>query len=286
MATVAQNNFPDSLQTGFDNGDFTLTDSGVLNSLARYYFFDDANGRQRFAMEYLVGNDSTHDAQNDFGQLIALYGRVWFSGFRNYTPDDGFFGCGTKPVAGFTIYLEQVQPIEFPIGNFYDSTVFVSLNREALLQGQGEFSWLVDDDFAVGSMCSDGPIFCLGFECEIGASINLIGLDFVEANNGDYQLNLDFSDTRTMFYDHYSSAPEYKGQPGFITCQRYELGCATGGSGIPGDVNGDEAVNLLDVDPFICVLQSGNYVAEADLSNDGFVSLLDVLFFVDLLSEL
>ena len=50
-----------------------------------------------------------------------------------------------------------------------------------------------------------------------------------------------------------------------------------------GDVNLDGEVNLLDVDPFINVLSSGEYQAEADVNKDGVVNLLDVAAFIDVL---
>ena len=51
-----------------------------------------------------------------------------------------------------------------------------------------------------------------------------------------------------------------------------------------GDVNLDGAVTLLDVSPFVSVLTSGKYQAEADINEDAAVNLLDVKPFVDLLS--
>ena len=50
-----------------------------------------------------------------------------------------------------------------------------------------------------------------------------------------------------------------------------------------GDVNGDGNVDLLDVQPFVNLLQSGGYQAEADINRDGVVNLLDVDPFVTLL---
>lgn len=52
-----------------------------------------------------------------------------------------------------------------------------------------------------------------------------------------------------------------------------------------GDVNLDGTVNLLDVAPFVNLLSSGNYQAEADINSDGAVNLLDVAGFVELLSN-
>ncbi len=51
-----------------------------------------------------------------------------------------------------------------------------------------------------------------------------------------------------------------------------------------GDVNLDGVVNLLDVAPFVELLSSGDFQAEADINQDGVVDLLDVQPFVDLLS--
>ena len=54
---------------------------------------------------------------------------------------------------------------------------------------------------------------------------------------------------------------------------------------VPGDVNGDGVVNLLDVEPFIAILKSGEFLAEADLNQDGTVNLLDVALFVAAISN-
>ncbi len=51
-----------------------------------------------------------------------------------------------------------------------------------------------------------------------------------------------------------------------------------------GDVNLDGNVNLLDVDPFVNVLTTGDFQEEADINQDGEVNLLDVDPFVALLS--
>ena len=49
---------------------------------------------------------------------------------------------------------------------------------------------------------------------------------------------------------------------------------------LKGDVNLDGEINLLDIDPFILVLGSGNYQAEADTNCDGEVNLLDIDSFI------
>ncbi len=51
-----------------------------------------------------------------------------------------------------------------------------------------------------------------------------------------------------------------------------------------GDVNQDGQVNLLDVEPFIQLLSSGEYQSEADVNSDQTVNLLDVDPFIGILS--
>ena len=52
-----------------------------------------------------------------------------------------------------------------------------------------------------------------------------------------------------------------------------------------GDINQDGLVNLLDVTPFVSVVESGEYNVFADVNCDGLVNLLDVNAFVALMTE-
>ncbi len=52
---------------------------------------------------------------------------------------------------------------------------------------------------------------------------------------------------------------------------------------LPGDVNQDGVVDLLDVAPFTELLTNGQFQAEADINQDGTVDLLDVKPFVSIL---
>lgn len=52
-----------------------------------------------------------------------------------------------------------------------------------------------------------------------------------------------------------------------------------------GDINLDGTVDLLDVGPFVTLLSTQMFQAEADINGDGLVDLLDVGGFVDLLSS-
>ena len=59
----------------------------------------------------------------------------------------------------------------------------------------------------------------------------------------------------------------------------------TGCSFMPGDINEDGMVNLLDVGPFVDLLSGGGgFVCQGDLNGDGSINLLDVGPFIDALS--
>ena len=51
-----------------------------------------------------------------------------------------------------------------------------------------------------------------------------------------------------------------------------------------GDVNCDGVVNLLDVEPFVELISTGEFSDKADINTDGIVNLLDVGPFIELLS--
>ena len=52
-----------------------------------------------------------------------------------------------------------------------------------------------------------------------------------------------------------------------------------------GDVNMDGAVDFLDIAPFITLLSTGEFQAEADTNEDGVVDFLDIAPFIVLLSS-
>ena len=53
-----------------------------------------------------------------------------------------------------------------------------------------------------------------------------------------------------------------------------------------GDVNLDQAINFLDISPFISVLSTGEYLAEADVNQSGEVNFLDISGFIAILANL
>jgi len=51
-----------------------------------------------------------------------------------------------------------------------------------------------------------------------------------------------------------------------------------------GDVNQDGAVDFLDISPFILVLTTGEFIAQADIDQSGAVDFLDISPFIAILS--
>lgn len=51
-----------------------------------------------------------------------------------------------------------------------------------------------------------------------------------------------------------------------------------------GDVNRDGFVDLLDISPFVDLVSDGEFQTEADVNQDGVVDLLDIQPFVDILT--
>ena len=52
-----------------------------------------------------------------------------------------------------------------------------------------------------------------------------------------------------------------------------------------GDVNTDDVVDFLDISPFVALLTTGEFQAEADIDGNGEIDFLDIAPFVELLSS-
>ncbi len=52
---------------------------------------------------------------------------------------------------------------------------------------------------------------------------------------------------------------------------------------MPGDVNSDQVVNILDIVQLANMILSGNYEDNADLNNDGEVNILDIVAIVNII---
>ena len=100
-------------------------------------------------------------------------------------------------------------------------------------------------------------------------------LETVDVPAGTHFVDFHISGSRFGGVDNDSYLDELGLQVGIPAAKDFEK----------GDVNLDGHVNLLDVTPFINLLSSGQFQAEADMNCDGSVNLLDVSLFVELLSN-
>lgn len=144
---------------------------------------------------------------------------------------------------------------------------------------------------------SDGiAITASGLDITLPATTFLIGLTPIlnfSSNNQEFLLDAG-SSGQTTFLDNPEGAlfqPVYG--TAIINANVVDLPTQYTGQAIRiasaddvllGDVNGDGQVNLLDVAPFVELVSSGGFQAEADINGDGVVNLLDVGPFVALLT--
>ena len=54
-------------------------------------------------------------------------------------------------------------------------------------------------------------------------------------------------------------------------------------SSMPGDINNDEIVNILDIVQLVNMILSGEYAENADLNSDGSVNILDIVQIVNII---
>ena len=102
-------------------------------------------------------------------------------------------------------------------------------------------------------------------------------------NGGQYFVTIDLEDG----FDFYLIGFRSRGNRAGVRIDNVSLvgNPNEAGCELLGDLNGDGAVNLLDVGPFVEAVSSGSFIPAADINGDGSVNLLDVGPFIDLLSN-
>ena len=115
---------------------------------------------------------------------------------------------------------------------------------------------------------------------------SLVAADFVFLE-GTGPMMPDFSETGSQiefgYYLSVATGVANQGTSASGAVDNWAVVLNTAGAKL-GDVNLDGVVNLLDVAPFVVLLSSGGFQAEADINEDGVVNLLDIDGFVALLS--
>ncbi len=120
----------------------------------------------------------------------------------------------------------------------------------------------IDPSTFVGSGAGDGTQFD-------GTGSAYVGFRAVDGNVGWFRISFTQSGPITYSNGQFGSMGEATfagGQPALI-----------------GDVNCDQAIDLLDIEPFVDLLIAGDYQLKADANLDGELNLLDVSVLVQLI---
>ena len=138
------------------------------------------------------------------------------------------------------------------------------------LDGADDIPGNDDDDFTLKPI---SPAIDAGDNSLVSLDLSDIDLD------GDFmeQIQIDFMDD-PRFQVGITSPNPVNGTP------IVDMGAIEFQPVVPGDVNGDGVVNLLDIEPFVDLINGGRFQVEADVNGDGVVNLLDVEPFIELLS--
>ena len=269
--TASAQNWPVAVEQQFDSGNYILQDEIPVSVTTFIYTLVDSSGVERFLAAYSIGGESRHFTQSDGMTTsdIPLSGTLWLEGLRQY---DGS--------VWFQMYLEQIEPIDYPISNFDTDEINIGLGQQAALAGTGSFIEDVDGE-PKGNMTADGVSFCLAETCAVGAEFRMVGFRFELNAQDQLVFGLNFADGEEVIFRQFGSFDGTKDGPPFLISQTFENGCS-----ILGDLNLDGNVDLLDVGPFVDVLTTGQYNCAADFFPDGSIDLVDVTFFVNLLSSL
>ena len=183
--------------------------------------------------------------------------------------------------------------IDQPVPGFPEGASFVEFEEEIALNNAGQIAFEATI-FVPGTFSSQSL-----WLTDSDRNLNLVGhRDFPIDINDDP----DITDLRELFFfqwnagntnDGFRSGLNDAGQLAFgvqfsKADTNFNFGvfvASLGSDCLLGDINKDGEVNLLDVAPFVELLTSGGFQAEADINQDGVVDLLDIGPFVDLLSN-
>ena len=286
--------FPDEIQTRIDSGEYAVSDWGTLGLgtnfspwVGSYFFYLDLTqtpAESRVIIRYNIGGSSVYSQTyaNNPPEELPITGVAHLDGRYEYQAT-GF---------NFKLYLEDLdQAGELFSGLFPHQTIRLSYqNSNTLLSGEGSYRCLVDEPFCdpFDLESPDQPQICLACSCEVGATLWMSRIEYIQNGADSYQIAIDpVAAGQTDFPPIYQ---QHQGFPGFDgtyngdpkeqwLVQRFELSEV-----LLADVNRDGTVNLLDVAPFVDLLSSDEYRFEADINMDSDVNLADVFLFVLLLT--
>ena len=225
------------------------------------------------------------------------------------------FSISTAPaITGLAIIADQNSPLTISSGNAVWNTVqfppspFANVYWDANSDGIfgnsfGENTGNTSDSlrFIINPIVS-GTSLIFGLEGFQGAgTTGSVSFTITNSDSSTQQVTVD-EGTATSFTDSNGDTlfVEFEFNEAFYGDVVFNGGVGGGGGGptadhqgvltfsdslfILGDVNGDGVVNFLDIAPFIALLSSQEFQAEADIDGNGIVNFLDIGPFIVILS--
>lgn len=165
--------------------------------------------------------------------------------------------------------------------------------------GRGEAGVSISADYAFDMTDGNGTFTAIGtggdfidddtdgYTVLVTYEDNMDGTTNVSIATTGLATDIDFTVNESVAYSSFSNAvtPNVSSQGGIIDLESITI--AVPGEApdvLKGDVNLDGGVTFLDINPFIVVLSSNGFQAEADIDCDGDVDFLDIQPFIDILA--
>ena len=266
------------------------------------------------AQTILIDRQPGFAIEDENGVLAGESNR--FNDFSGFYPADHFVLEQTATLEEFIAYGSTFTPSTFPTspGSLEGITVQIFNSATAGIPDGNAFA----DVFNGGNFGSDGIVYLPAVELGFGfqflqnnGGVATISIDFTTANGGK-EITLPAGEywitvaPRTPAWHPGDPSGRWKWQSSGVASDfdRVVMSRTTSGdvqvwepispnlggsfawrltgevATLPGDVNLDGDVNLLDVAPFVDLVSTGMFQQEADMNQDGFVNLLDVAPFV------
>ena len=282
--------FPTSIQDCIDSGECTTPVLVGVNPptgppvMLQYRITFNTPNTVTYLYRYSLGRDSTFEelSERTLDGLVFTQSRfsgyVWLLAQESYSLSAG----GALPHR-MTLYTEQITGERKFEASSRIGEIQLSLSSAALLAGEGSFSFDSDNP-PLGNMNSDGPLVCLAPGCGVGASFNLVNINYVQSGDQAVtELISPFSNIEgQLLYSQERFFPGFDYVPSQLFDEENSL--FVGPPVLLGDSNFNGSVDFLDISSFIDALSSGDYLPEADCNEDNAVDFLDVGPFIAILS--
>ena len=288
--TVSAQVFPVVVQQRIDAGRYSspslVSQSALLD---RYEVVDFNDGSLNHLLRYSIGDGSEFD-DSLYDMQTPYSGAMWLLMADEYSTEPFFLeDVLDYPQHRMVLFDEQILPdVGFLLEDPSVQQIPVFLNTDSLLTGRGLYYELGGFHDPQQGMLSSVAIGCLAGSCFVGAELNLLGVQYVRTGNiasATFPPMLQSSIEGQLLYSDFNG---FEGEAGFDdepfqNTRSFVVNAVS--ELLLGDCNQDGFVNFLDISPFILLLSTGFFLAEADVNQDGEVDFLDISPFILLLSS-